>query len=241
MQKQKKNRKKRVKPIGILGGMGPQATADLYQKIISLAVARGAKNDADFPELLISSIQIPEFINIGVNTPTKRLEKIFIKKINQLESAGVGQFAIACNTAHLIADKVVNKVNLPMISMVERVCRQIKRRKFKKVGILGSPTTINSKLYERALGKVGVSAILPTDKQLVQLEQIIRSVMSESLTNKQRQSLEKIIDDLKTRGAEVIILGCTELPLAVDIKRIGQDLISSTDVLVAEIIKQSGL
>lgn len=118
---------------------------------------------------------------------------------------------IACNTAHLLAPAIEERLGIRIVSLIEHTANEAKRRGITCLGILASPTTIRSKLYEQPLRSIGINVIVPDSPQIEIVERAIRSVLAGMPPVKHRQALETVIDSLKQRGAEAILLGCTEL------------------------------
>ena len=197
--------------IGIIGGMGPQAGIELCNQLIAVSTRDfGAKNGGDFPEIILDSLPIPDFISSTKNrVVARKMLKICINKFNNLQ---IDQIGIACNTAHMFLPELQDVSNTPIVSMIEAVCDAL-ADDMKSVGILASPTTIRFGIYHSALEKRGKIVITPTLKQQIILEKIIRNVIAGKLLMSDTCRLHKIASSLRKRGAQGIILGCTELPL----------------------------
>jgi len=200
------------KAIGILGGMGPEASYYLYKTLIDLSIKYfGAKNNDDFPEIILHSIPVPDFIS---NDSDKKIAlKILKDRIAQLNNANIICLAIACNTAHILLDELKLVSEIPFLSMIDEVVKQVDGDRINKVGLLTTPSTIRYSLYQKALEGKKMSAIVPNKKEQDLLEKIIRNVLRGKKTNEDQNRLLLISNSLKRKGAEGIILGCTELPL----------------------------
>src|SRR3989338_115723 len=200
------------KIIGILGGMGPEASNYLYKTLIDLSIKYfNAKNNDDFPEVIINSIPVPDFIS----SDRKRGEalKMLLERVQQLNRIDLLCLSIACNTAHVLLNDLRKHSDVPFVSMIDEVVQAVRGNNHKVVGLLGTPSTIRYKLYQKALEANEISTIIPDDMQIKILEQVIRNVLAGKLLKQDAQTLTKIADSLKKRGAKGIILGCTELPL----------------------------
>lgn len=200
------------KPIAIIGGMGPEASAYLYTTLINNSVKKfGAINNDDFPEIILYSIPVPDFIS----TSAKEHEAVEIlkQKVLDINKLNVLCGAIACNTAHKVLGDLQSVANFPFVSMVDEVVTVIKSDNIKQVGLLGTPSTIKSSIYQNAFSKKGIKTLVPSENNFPKIEMAIRNVISESTTKEDREALKEIADYLKNDGAEVIVLGCTELPL----------------------------
>ncbi len=200
------------KTIGIIGGMGPQASAYMYKLLIDMAGKKfGAKNNDNFPEIVLHSIPVPDFIS-NKNNEKIALEMLgdSVKKFNNMD---VSFLCVACNTAHIMLPELEKISKVSFISMIDEAVEKINQSKTKKVGILGTSSAINSKLYQKALYKYKIEFIIPNNKQQEVLDKIIRNVLAGKIERKNRKQLMSIADSLRFQGAGGIVLGCTELPL----------------------------
>lgn len=199
------------KPITILGGMGPQASSQLYDHLIAKSQQHPKHQDGLFPHIILRSLAIEDFIsNPAKLEPSRRI------LVDAAQSAAVDNpcaVAIACNTAHLLAHDVAAHCEAPFISLIELTSDTVSHAGLSRVGLLASPMTIRTKLYERALQKRGIECVTPNTAQEKRIEGVIRSVISGVAGREEAKALAIIADDLLGRGAQGIILGCTELPL----------------------------
>lgn len=142
--------KKQKKVIGILGGMGPQASAHLVSLLVELSAKEfGAKNCDDFPEIVLDSVPIPDFI---ANKENKNAAlKILTKRVKRMSKLQVGMFAISCNTAHILLNQLQLRSKVPFVSMIDATAKEVRKCGIKKVGLLASPTTFDSGIFQKAL------------------------------------------------------------------------------------------
>ena len=218
------------KAIGIIGGVGPQATQFIYGKIIEISQLKyGATNNNDYPRILIDSIPVPDFIS-----DTSQIEiskKMLINSAQSLVKAGATRLCIGSNTVHILLDDLRKNVSVEFISMVELVANKCVKTGLSKVGILGTPVLIRSGIYEKELNNKGVELILPTENEIEIADSIIRDVLAGKKEFSKKQAYIDALNDLFDRGSQAIILGCTELPLAINYEALGNRTISSDEVL----------
>jgi aspartate racemase len=196
--------------IVIIGGMGPQASLELHQRIIAGAAMSGAKDNEDYPEILHASIPIPDFISSGDSSDgLKRLEQ----SLNALKFRKDDQIILACNTAHLLLPEIEAKYGIRFTSLVDVTVAAIQQKGTKLVGLLASPTTIKTELYEKPLRNIGCNVILPTQEDIDVLEQAIRHVIANGSAKDVRALIEPIIQRMVRDGAGEVVLGCTELSI----------------------------
>ena len=214
------------KTIGIIGGVGPQATQYLYGKITEFAQSKyNAVNNDDFPHVIIESLPIPDFISDRSKVP-------FALKMLQ---ASVARFS-ASNTVHILLSEIQKDSNLEFISMIELVSDKCALYGYKKVGLLGTPVLTESELYNKALSSRNIELLTPQKEELHVVEEIIRGVIAGNNQNIDKGKYVALINKLFDQGAEGIILGCTELPLAVDYTVLGKRVINSDEVLAEGIV-----
>jgi aspartate racemase len=219
------------KPVYVLGGMGPQASIELYRLIIEYAEKHyAAERNNDYPEIILHSIPVPDFIS----DESSRAEALgMLKRTVREMPSQTSAFAIACNTAHILAPELQMQTRIPFLSMIDSVVQEIDSQGIGKVGLMATPSTIRSLLYQVELAKRGIEVIEPLDSELKVIETSIRSILANNSPHLFRRELEEIIKNLKRRGAEVVVLGCTELPV---ILKQEDDIISSTNCLARSIV-----
>ncbi len=197
------------KSIGILGGMGPDASAALYTLLIEKARTDfGATRNEDYPDILLHSIPVPDFITNKDNVPAAlTMLQASVRGLTPLCSC----FGIACNTAHLLLPELEQETSVPFVSMIEAVAAEVRKRGYKKVGLMATPTTFRSRLYQESL-QTDCAVITPSETQVDELGNIVNEILAGGFATTRNRLIE-IADDLRSQGSEAIVLGCTELPL----------------------------
>ncbi len=200
------------KTLAILGGMGPEASELMYKTLIRMSIEKfGAVHNDQFPDIALFSVPVPDFISDELSK--KAALKMLKTKVKMVNPKDILCFSIACNTAHLLIRELQKETSVPFVSMVDEMIKQVKKGGFKKIGLMGTPTTLRTGLYDMAFEEAGIESVLPQQNQIDQLEKVIRSVIAGTNGKKEIEILVKIADSLVSKGAEAIILGCTELPL----------------------------
>jgi aspartate racemase len=224
-----------MKKIGIIGGVGPQATSYLYSKIISFSQELYMADDNDdFPHLIIESVPIPDFISDKSKVDTAL--NILKGTIKGFQSSNVDRICIASNTVHILLNDLAKETNIPFISMIDLVSKKCSDYGYKKVGLLATPVLTGSGLYDDALRMLGIELVKPEPNELLIVESIIRGVLAGHIPEDKKASYIELMNKLYSTGAEGIILGCTELPLAFDYKVLGKRAINSDEVLAEGIV-----
>jgi aspartate racemase len=218
------------KKIGIIGGVGPQATCVLYSEITKYAqIKYRAKNNDDYPSIVIESVPIPDFIS-----DKGQMDEAFImlgKVVRNLESVGCTRLCIASNTVHLLIEDLERMTKVRFLSIISLVAKKVNDLKIKKVGLVGSSVLLGSGLYEKEFKKRGIELILPDEDERRIIEKLIRNVLAGKDNGRERNIYIKILHNLIDKGVKGIILGCTELPLAINYEALGERIINSKKVL----------
>ena len=227
----------KYKAIGILGGMGPEATADLYMRIIRILQSKGAKYDSDFPQIFIYSLPLPDIVK---DIKYERIiVPMLINGIKKLEKAGASFIAIPCNSVFSYFKQMQNAVSIPIINIMEETSKEVNKKGFKKVGVLGTKLTIKQKLFDNSLKDYNVKVIKPTINQQKIITRIIMNILSRRKLKQDKLALISIIKYLQNKGAEAIIIGCTELPLILSQKDVKIKIFDTMAVLATAVIKYS--
>jgi aspartate racemase len=196
--------------------MGPQASLRFHQLLIEKS-ARYHNGDGDqFPHIVHFSLPVADFIS------DESARHTAAQTLNQLaptiKSLHPGQITLACNTAHAMTADVGMLQQAPFISMLEVVAAKLESDNIQKVGLLASPTTIRTKLYANVLTAHGIIVVEPTGQDQRTLERVIRAVISGTAGKLEERALERVAHRLVVRGAEALLLGCTELPLIFNVQ-----------------------
>jgi len=199
-----------MKKIGIIGGMGAAAGARIYQMLIKECQKNGAQLDQDFPEVILHNIPTKGLDQHGIADHAV-LRRELIASIDMLNTFGVELIMIACNSAHVHHRYLQDKSKTQILNMVNIAVESVGAAT--RVGIISSSTTRESKLYEDALNARDITAVLTTTEQQQTVDALIEKAIRGRITDKHRQKLFYIIRSMIRRGADEVILGCTELPL----------------------------
>ena len=229
------------KTIGILGGMGPAATSDLMMKIIDMTAA---DTDQDHIPMLIDS-------NTRISDRTAAIEgkgespvPEMLASARKLEMAGADFIIIPCNTAHFFLPEIEGEINIPFLSMPLETARLLKQSGVKSAAVLATRGTYLSGLYDKILDSMGIQTLNPDAEQQKTIMSLIYDYIKKGVTEPAKLPLDEIIEiteDLKSRGAEALLLACTELPLAFEIMDLfDESCVDPTAVLAAAAIREAG-
>lgn len=223
-----------MKTIGILGGMGPEATVLLMQKLIA---AVPATDDADHVPLLVDqNPQVPSRIARLIEGTGDDPAPVLVAMAKRLQAAGAGALAMPCNTAHHYAGDIRAAVTIPFLDMVAASARRARAVAGQggRVGLLASPAVARVGLFDRALAAEGLEVLHPADGAALLAS--IRSIKAEGPNDAARAALLAASRALLDKGAQVQLIACTEFSLIPDATAPGTTALDTLDVLVDEIL-----
>ncbi len=201
------------KSVGIIGGLGPETSCNfclhINQKFIPLTNCQ--------PHITLENIPVPKEVQkkiINGKTP-KEMLNLILKTVKRLNDTNVDFIVMPCNTAHVFIDSIRKFSEKPVLSIIEECAKECNQRNLKKVLLLGSTTTVKSEMHKIILSKFGIKVIIPTDKDQERVANIIIKILNNTARIKEKNQLIKIIEKAKEKGADGVILGCTDLPLLV--------------------------
>jgi aspartate racemase len=203
----------RLRRVGILGGMGPAAALDLQAKILALTPA--ARDEEHVPVVTWNVPQIPDRVAAIAGRGPSPLPAM-AQGARALEAAGVEAIAIACNTAHHWADELRAGMRVPLLHIVDAVAGAIGARPGRpvRIGLLATRGTLASGFYGRRLEVLGFDWIAPDEAcQSAFVDPAIAAVKADE-RERARDRFRGAASHLAGRGADLLLLGCTELPLA---------------------------
>jgi aspartate racemase len=222
-----------MKTIGILGGMGPEATILLMQKVVN--AVPDARDDADHvPMIVHQNPQVPSRIKALIEGTGDDPAPVLASMAQDLENAGVSALAMPCNTAHHYAAAVDGASALPFLDMVDLTAEHLARAGARKVGMLASPATRLTGVFEAPFAERGLTPItLPDDGDILK---VIRAVKAGKPPDETGPDLTRIAQALIDQGADHLLVACTELSLLTSDLPDGVPWTDSLDRLVTAIV-----
>ena len=224
--------KNKNKTIGVLGGMGPVASANLYMKIIKYAQHKyNAVQDSDYPPIIIYSLSLLGFDETGI-VDKELVKKQLIEGVKKLESAGCDLIIIGCNTVHVFYDEMQAAVKIPIFNITEETKKIVLKFGYKKVGLFASESTNKLGLYQEKFKTSGIEVISPNQAQQEILNNVIKHVMGGNQKIDDIIALKGIAADYLKQGAEAIVMGCTEIPLAINQSHTDIKLFDTIEIII---------
>ena len=234
------------KIVGVLGGMGPDATVDFMSKVIAKtnqnnAALNKAGADQDHIRMLIDHNPKVPNRNDSIKGIGEDVGPHLADMAKRLEHAGADFLVMVCNTAHAFKGDIEQAVKIPFVSIIDEVTAEMENSHVKntKVGIMAAQGCLESELYQRSLSKAGFEVVVWSEAELADFMQILYKIKGGDTGNQVRQNTLNMANILINKGAEVILAGCTEIPLVLHQDQLEVPMLASTDILVDRVIGYS--
>jgi aspartate racemase len=229
-----------IKKIGLVGGLGPEATLEYYREIID--VFKGTDTSLNYPEIIIYSVNMSELIGMMKRKEYDRVVEYLLAVIESLKKAGAGFAAMTANTPHLVFDDLIKKSPLPLVSIVEAACDETQKLGLKKPGLVGTGFTMSGTFYQDVFSRRGIPVALPDgpDMKIIN-EKLFSEIELGIYKDETRNLLIKIIEKMvRNQHIDCLILGCTEFPLILtEPWYAGIPMLNTTRIHVDAIVKYS--
>lgn len=222
--------------VGVIGGMGPEATVDLMRRVIA---ATPAQDDVDHIHMLVdNNPKVPSRIKALIEGTGENPAPFMAEMARGLERAGVDFLVIPCNTAHKYYPEVVAAVNIPVVNILDVTVQHVKRSQpgIRKVGMLASTAVENIRLYHDKFDVEDIETLFPSAEHQANVMALIRRVKARTHDADMLARYNEAAADLKSRGAECIILACTELSVIADSLTIDLPVYDASQLLAEHIV-----
>ncbi|MBI1339901.1 amino acid racemase [bacterium] len=214
--------------IGVIGGMGPAATFDFCARLTALAPAA---RDQDHPRILVDcDPSIPDR-NAAARGDGPQPGPVLAAKAADLQAAGAELIVMPCNAAHAYARDIQAAISIPFLDMIDATVRAARSGGARKIGVLAADGARQARLYETALTRSSAAPVLLSTEDQAAFMAVVYAIKSGDIGPAVRASMQSSARTLLASGAETIVSGCTEVPLALSESDISAPLISCTDEL----------
>ncbi|MHC4625408.1 MAG: cysteate racemase [Planctomycetota bacterium] len=228
----------REKTIGILGGMGPYATADLFGKILEHTPA---KKDWEHLRIIIdNNPKIPSRTR-AILYDEESPVAMMIETARNLQMAGADFVVIPCNSAHVFLPEVLSSVEIPILDMIAQTVDYIAKesQQITAVGLLAAKIVVDARLYQARLEAVSIKTVTPTDDQQPKVREVIEDVKLNRNSEGVKSKLADLIGALTTQGAQAIIAGCTEISIVAKSLVVDVPIFDSNEILAKAAVKMA--
>jgi aspartate racemase len=230
------------KTIGILGGMGPEATGFFFDAIVRQTLAASDQRHARI--LIWNDPAVPprtDAILGGGPSPLPAL----LAGVRILERGGAGLIAMPCITAHYWAPQIKAKARVPFVDLIDETVRRAKKEipHLQKAGLIATTGTVRSGIFHRAFARRGVDLLVPNDRDQARIMDAIYAadgVKAGFKTGRTRASIVRIARRLAERGAQAIVAGCTEIPLVLRAADLAVPFLEPMTIGAAACLKKAG-
>jgi aspartate racemase len=226
------------KIVGILGGMGPDATVDLFQKILRCTPA---ERDQDHLRILIDcNSKIPdrnEAVLGGGEDPFPYLRESAVG----LQQAGAQLIAVPCNAAHCWHAEIQRCVRVPVLHIMDAAADHLAERypTVRRVGLLAATVTVGRGLYQLALERKGIESVVPTEDCQARVMEVIRAVKAGRWEDDVRRLIREQGEKLVSQGAQAVIAGCTEIPIVLQDGNLSVPVVDATLALALRVVREA--
>lgn len=220
--------------LGVIGGLGPIATAYFYELIIRMTKA--GKDQEHIEMMIYSKPSIPDRTDFILKKSKDSPVPHMIEIGKALAGMGADYIAIPCITAHYFHEELSKGINVPIIHIVKETVEHLKMKGVSCAGIMATEGTIHSRLLQQELEQYGIKALIPSAKRQKDVTSLIYENVKANLPVDMNK-FRKISEELRSEGAQVIILGCTELSLIKRDYNIGPGYIDAMEVLAMRSIQ----
>ena len=224
----------REKVIGILGGMGPEATVELFRRIVARTPAR---RDQDHVRVIIdSNSKIPDRGSFVFDQRVEDPRPALRETARNLERAGADLMVIPCNTVHYYLPEIRRAVRIPVIDMIHETTAILNES---PVGLLGTDTTTKMGLYHKAALERGIEILVPAPEEQRTVMHDIFAIKAGRNDLSIKQELLAVAQRLQEQGAKAMIVGCTEISLVLSQTDLDIPVYDALDVLADAALREA--
>ncbi len=203
-----------MKTVGLIGGLSPESTVVYYRGLNEAVNARlGGHHNA---QIILNSVDFGAFVALKEQGDWDTQGQILCQAASSLEKAGADFIVLATNTMHKFADDIEVAVSIPFLHMADATAHAIKAAGLTKVALLGTAYTMEQDFYKARLAAHGLDAIVPDDDGRAEVHRIIYDELCKGIVkDKSRRIYQDIVAELQKKGAQGVILGCTEITMLI--------------------------
>lgn len=218
-----------MKRIGLIGGMSWESSQDYYRIINEEVKAQlGGSHSAD---CIMYSFDFQLIEDLQHNGEWEKLTQIMVDEANNLKKAGAEFIVICTNTMHIMAKDIEEKTNLKVLHIAQATASVIKEKQLKKVLLLGTKFTMEGTFYKDILNENDIEVIIPNDEDREFIHHVIYTELVRGIVKEEsKKKYLSIINSLKAKGIEGVVLGCTEIPMLVKQADLDIPVLNTTEI-----------
>ncbi|KEK22813.1 aspartate/glutamate racemase family protein [Bacillus gaemokensis] len=204
-----------MKVIGLIGGLSWESTSLYYKHINTLTLSQYKHN----AKLVLYSMDFGEVTTLLQNHQYEEVQNELVTVAKKVENSGADCILMCSNTVHQFADEVEKAVSIPLLHIGDVSAEEIIAHNVKRIGLLGTKQTMEQDFYKTRLANYGIETIIPSKDERVFIHHVILHELSQGIISQQsKERILQITTKLIEKGAEGILLGCTEIPLLISQK-----------------------
>jgi aspartate racemase len=227
-----------MKHIGLIGGISPESTIHYYKIICDEFNKRFGKSN--FPDITIRSISLQAIQDLYDNDQWDEMAEVIIKAINNLAGASVDFVGITANTPHMAYEQIKKKSPLQILSIMDATGKAIQKDGLKVVGLLGTKKAMEHGFFQESLKEYGIDAITPDAEDREYVNKVVfDELIYGKISDASREEYKRIIAKLVEKGAQGIILGCTEIPMLIKPEDVSVKTYDTTDIHAKAILEHA--
>lgn len=227
--------------VGVIGGMGPEATVDLMRRVI---LATPAKDDVDHIHMIVdNNSKVPSRMKALIDKTGEDPTPVLVGMAKGLVTAGADFLVIPCNTAHYYHDAVQQAVAVPVADMIGLSIQRFRNElgANPRIGLLASPAVRLTGLFERRCREAGIDVLWPQGEDDAAVLAVIKAIKAGRPSPEQMSAYRGAAQGLVRQGAGLLVIACTELSVAAGLDDLGAPWIDTLDVLVDDILLRCGV
>lgn len=226
-----------MKTLGVIGGLGPMATAYFMQLVIEMTEA--VSDQEHIPMIIYNCPQIPDRTSYLLGKSKENPGPQIIECGRKISRAGAELIAIPCITAHALYPEFEVELDVPVLHVIKETAAYLKKEGIRRVGLEATDGTVQTGVFQKELESQGIEVVLPSmEKQEMVMHIIYNNVKAGRRVDMDR--FQQVEEELHDNGAEVIILGCTELSMISRDEKIGHGYLDAMEVLARAAVLQCG-
>lgn len=225
-----------MKKLGLVGGTGPESTMVYYRELNKRINEK--TNGKEFPEIVIESVNLYKALGLVAGEQYEELDKYLSKAISNLEACGADIIALTAGTMHVVFERLESNVSVPLISIPEAAAERAVSKGYKKVGLLGTIFTMEKDYLSKAFVEKGIEVVVPSAAHRVLVNERISKELEYGIVKEaSKKELISVIEEMKNESEiEAVILGCTELPLALNESNCPVDCLDIMDIHIQKLV-----
>lgn len=224
--------------LGVIGGMGSEATSYFFEELISHTKADKDQDHID--TIILNHATLPDRTEAILTGDSKELVELLVTDAKLLEAIGAKNIVIPCNTSHFFIEDIQKEVSIPIINMIQKTVQYAVKQfdNVQKIGLMATTGTIQSKVYHKEIKALGLDVVTPSPERQADVMSLIYDDVKSGKPGDYAK-FQRTYDELTDYGSVVIILACTELSVFKKKNKVYDNCLDALDVLVNESIISS--